>query len=222
MASARHYLAWQSGLITPELGRRVVEIGCGLGNFTGKLLDREAVIALDVEPDCIERLRRRYPRQHNLHAFVGDTGSGSFSDLARFHPDSCLCVNVLEHIQDDREALVRMASILEPRGVIVLWVPAFPSLYGPIDRNLGHYRRYRRASIARLASSAGLDVTKIQYVNLAGFFAWWLNSHILRREAFSQSQIDAFDRYVAPVFSRLEKRISPPFGQSLLVVLRKP
>jgi len=221
MASARHYLAWQSRLITPELGQRVVELGCGLGNFTEKLLDRQAVIALDIEPDCIERLNRRYPRQHNLHAFVDDTGSESFSDLARFRPDSCVCVNVLEHIEDDREALVRMASILVPRGVIVLWVPAFPSLYGAVDRNLGHFRRYRRASIARLAASAGLALQKAHYANLAGFFAWWFNSHILRREAFSQIQINLFDRFMAPLSSRLEK-IPPPFGQSILAVLRKP
>ncbi|MGD0435423.1 MAG: class I SAM-dependent methyltransferase [Bryobacteraceae bacterium] len=221
MASARHYLAWQSRLITPELGQRVVEVGCGLGNFTEKLLDRQAVIALDIEPDCIERLNRRYPRQHNLHTFVDDTSSESFTDLARFRPDSCLCVNVLEHIEDDREALVRMASILEPRGVIVLWVPAFPSLYGGVDRNLGHFRRYRRASIARLAASAGLALQKAHYANLAGFFAWWFNAHILRREALSQMQIDLFDRFIAPLSSRLEK-IPPPFGQSILAVLRKP
>jgi SAM-dependent methyltransferase len=220
MANARNYLAWQSRLIAPELGRRVVEIGCGLGNFTGKLLDREAVIALDIEPDCIERLLRRYPGQHNLEAFVGDTSSDSFPDLARFRPDSCLCVNVLEHIQDDRQALRRMAAILEPGGVIVLWVPAFPSLYGPVDRNLGHYRRYRRAMLAELASAAGLAVQKAHYVNLAGFFAWWFNSHILRREALSETQIDAFDRYIVPLFSRLEK-FPPPFGQSLFAVLRK-
>ncbi len=221
MAGARNYLAWQSRLITPELGRRVVEIGCGLGNFTEKLLDRDLVVALDIEPDCIERLQRRYPRQQNLHTFVGDTGSDLFSGLARFRPDSCLCVNVLEHIEDDADALVRMASILEPRGVIVLWVPAFPALYGAVDRNLGHYRRYWRADIARLAFLAGLDLQKVHYANLAGFFAWWFNSHILRRSALSQMQIDVFDRLVAPVFSRLEQSTPPPFGQSLFAVLRK-
>ena len=70
MAQAKNYFAWQGRLVTPELGRRVVEVGCGLGNFTGMLLDREAVIALDVEPDCIQRLKERYPNQPNLLAFI--------------------------------------------------------------------------------------------------------------------------------------------------------
>ena len=75
-------------------------------------------------------------------------GSAAFRDLARFRPDSVVCLNVLEHIADDRAALGAMSEIVVPGGVIVLLVPAFDALYGPIDRNLGHYRRYRRRSLA--------------------------------------------------------------------------
>ena len=222
MSRAKNYFAWQSRLVARELGRRVVEVGCGLGNFTGMLLDREAVIAVDSEPDYIQRLKQRYPNRNNLHAFACDAGSAAFSDLARFHPDSCVCLNALEHIQDDRQALHGMASILGPGGVVVLLVPAFPALYGPIDRNLGHYRRYTRGSIARLAAATGLRIGKVHYVNAAGFFGWWVNSHILRRTAQSERQIEIFDRYLVPLLSRLEGMVPPPFGQSLFVVLEKP
>ena len=142
-------------------------------------------------------------------------------NLARFHPDSCVCLNVLEHIDDDLGTLQRIASILPARGVIVLLLPAFPALYGTIDRNLGHRRRYSRASIDKLASAAGLEVKKARYVNFAGFFGWWINAHILHRQAQSESQIEFFDR-LAPFLSRLEAAIPPPFGQSLLAVLQKP
>ena len=222
MARAKRYLDWLRRLITPEIGQRVVEVGCGLGNFTEKLLDREVVVALDIEPDCVARLQQRFSSAKNLHAYVGDPSSDSFGDLARFHPDSCLCVNVLEHIENDEGALRRMASILDPGGVIVLWVPAFQSLYGPIDRNLGHFRRYRRASVASLAAATALRVRKAHYVNFAGFFGWWMNSHALRLEQLSLSQIDIFDRYLVPVFSRLEDILPPPIGQSLFAVLEKP
>jgi SAM-dependent methyltransferase len=186
------------------------------------LLDREAVIAVDSEPDCIQRLKERYPNRSNLHAFACDAGSPAFSELARFHPDCCVCLNALEHIEDDRQALHGMATILEPGGVVVLLVPAFPALYGPIDRNLGHYRRYSRRSIASLAAATSLRIRKVHYVNAAGFFGWWVNSHILRRRAQSEKQIEIFDRYLVPLLSRLEGMVTPPFGQSLLVVLDKP
>jgi len=141
--------------------------------------------------------------------------------LAGFAADSCVCLNVLEHIADDVAALRAMSSVLIPGGVIVLLVPAFPSLYGPIDRNLGHYRRYTLDSLTRLAAETGLRVRKTHYVNCAGFFGWWLNSHILRRETQSEKQIAAFERLV-PVLSRVEGIAHPPFGQSLFAVLETP
>ena len=222
MARARHYFAWQHRLAARELGRRVLEVGCGVGNFTGTLLDREAVIALDIEPACIARLRERYPGRANLHSVVGAVGGPGFADLARFEPDSCVCLNVLEHIQDDGAALAAMAGVLGPGGVIVLLVPAFPALYGPIDRNLGHYRRYTRRSLGAAAAAAGLRVRKAHYLNSAGFFGWWWNARVLRLEAQSETQIEFFDRYLVPLLARLEEWVPPPFGQSLFAVLAKP
>jgi len=222
MARARNYFAWQQRLVTRELGRRVVDVGCGLGNFTEMLLDREMVIAVDAEPGCTARLKQRLPGRNNLLVFTCDAESPAFAHLAAFQPDSCVCLNVLEHIRDDAGALRAMASLLSAGGIIVLLVPAFQWLYGPIDRNLGHCRRYTRRSLVRVAEAAGLRVRKAHYMNSFGFLGWWLNAHILRREAQSEGQIGVFDRYLVPIISRLEDWVQPPFGQSLFVVLEKP
>ena len=221
MTRAVNYFAWQHRLVTRELGQRVLEIGCGIGNFTRLMLDREAIVALDVEADCVQRLQQRFPDRTNVHAFACDINSPEFPDLSSFHLDSCVCLNVLEHIEDDLAALKRMSYVLAPGGLVILITPAFPSLYGPIDKLLGHHRRYTRASMSRLAAEAGLAVKKCHYLNAIGFFGWWVNSHILKREAQSPAQIGIFDRYIVPVSSRLESLIHPPFGQSLFVVLEK-
>jgi len=222
MAKAKNYFAWQGRLVKREVGQRVIEVGCGIGNLTRMLLDREAIIALDTEPDCVERLTERYPSQTNLHALVCDVTGSAFFDLTRFHPDSCVCLNVLEHIEDDEHALRAMADVLTPGGVVVLLLPAFQALYGLLDRNLGHHRRYSRSSITRLARTAGLRIKKLHYVNVPGFVGWWVNARVFKREAQSESQIEIFDRYLVPVTSRLEELVRPPFGQSLFVVLDKP
>jgi SAM-dependent methyltransferase len=200
----------------------VIEVGCGIGNSTAMLLDRETVLAIDVDPTCIARLRDRYSNRPNLHAFVCEPDSAAFRDLARWRPNSCVCLNVLEHIEDDGRALEAMASVIVPGGTVVLLAPAFQSLYGPIDRNLGHCRRYSRESVASLAHVAGLAVRTLHYVNAIGFFGWWMNAHVFRREAQSAAQIAVFDRCIVPWMSRLEAVAPPPFGQSLLAVLRKP
>src|ERR1700722_4898414 len=87
MAEARNYFAWQGRLVVRELGQRVVEVGCGIGNFTGLLLGREVVIALDSEARCVEQLRVRYPDQRNLHTFCRDVNDNAFGEVAGFRPD---------------------------------------------------------------------------------------------------------------------------------------
>jgi SAM-dependent methyltransferase len=221
MSRARNYFAWQARLIRPALGRRVVEVGCGTGNFTATILDRELVIATDIEAACVERLRARFPDQPNLKALVCSPEDPLFADLAQLRPDCCVCLNVLEHIADDVNALRRMAGILPSGGVVALWVPAFPALYGPVDRNLEHYRRYTPASLRKAAEAAGLVVESQKFVNAVGFLGWWANARLFRREAQSARQIAIFDRYVVPIVSRLERVAPPPFGQSLMAVLRK-
>ena len=221
MTRARNYFAWQSRLVLPELGRRVIEVGCGIGNFTEKLLDRELVVAVDEEPGCVDRLRERFPHQPNLRTAVLDAGC-RLSDLASYRPDSCVCLNVLEHIEDDLGTLRGMAAILPAGGRAVLIVPAFQALYGPIDRNLAHQRRYDRASISRVARAAGFEVRQAHYMNVPGFFGWWINAHVLKRSQQSAAQIAFFDRFIVPAISRMERLAPPPFGQSLFCVLEKP
>ena len=222
MARAKNYFAWQRRLIAPHLGRRVLDVGCGVGNLTGTLLDREAVIAVDKDPECIARLKRRHGNRSNLTAVVEDATAPEFAAMARFGADSCLCANVLEHIWEDRKALVAMVEAIAPGGAVVLLVPAFQALYGPIDANVGHYRRYSRRALVALAESARLRIEAVRYANLPGLIGWWVNARLFRREVQSEGQIAFFDRYLAPAVSRLENLAPPPFGQSLLLVARKP
>jgi SAM-dependent methyltransferase len=222
MAAARNYFAWQYRLAARDLGQRVVEVGCGTGNFTGFLLQQASVIAVDTEPACVRRLRLRYPNQPNLRVECCGPPDVAFLELRRFEADSCVCLNVIEHIGRDVDALAAMASILRPGGTIILLAPAFEALYGPIDYLLGHYRRYTRRTLLLAARSAGLDVVRARYLNLPGFFGWWANSRVFRRKTQSAAQISSFDRIVVPVASRIEDMVPPPFGQSILATLRKP
>jgi hypothetical protein len=104
----------------------------------------------------------------------------------------------------------------------VLMVPAFESLYGEIDANLGHYRRYTRSSLAAVAKSAGFKIRRLKYMNFIGFFGWWANAKIFRQSEHSEKQIVFYDSYIVPVLSRLESWISPPIGQSVIATLEKP
>ena len=221
MAKATRYFAWQSSMAKAALGRRVLEVGCGLGNFTEQLRDRECVVGLDVDPACIAHHQERFRDAAHIRSFTLDALDPALLELRRENLDSIACLNVLEHIEDDLGLLRRMHELLPAGGRVVLLVPAFMALYGEIDRNLGHYRRYTRASMQATARQAGLAVRQMRFMNTVGFFGWWMNAKILRKTQQSEGQIAFFDRFVVPAMSRLERLVPPPFGQSLFVVLEK-
>ena len=220
MRLARNYFEWQARMVEPYLGRRVLEIGCGLGNFTRHLLDREMVIGIDVEPACVDEWRSSFPESANRVGFAMDVADSSFLDLKRYKPDTIVCLNVLEHVEDDQRALEHMSAVLPPGGRALLIVPAFESLYGPIDRNLGHFRRYSTEHFRRLAEGAGFQ-TKVRFFNVVGLFGWWVNAKVFKRTEQSKFQIRLFDRLIVPALSKLEAITHPPFGQSIFAVLEK-
>jgi SAM-dependent methyltransferase len=222
MSLARNYLEWQYRLIEPYLGNRVLEVGCGTGNLTGLLLQRRAVIAVDRQAECVRRTRERYCHETQLRVEHCGPPDANFAELRHATPDSCVCLNVIEHIERDGEALAAMAAVLRPGGRVILLAPAFEALYGKIDYRLGHYRRYTKRDMERIASEASLEVAQLHYMNLPGFFGWWINARLFGRATQSPFQIRFFDRFIVPFAARIEALVPPLFGQSVLAVLRRP
>jgi 2-polyprenyl-3-methyl-5-hydroxy-6-metoxy-1,4-benzoquinol methylase len=222
MTIATQYFDWQRRMAVAHLGTRVLEVGCGVGNFTQHLLDRACVVGIDIDPNCIVQHRTRFREHRHVHSAAMDVLDDSFVETIRgYSPDSVVCLNVLEHISDDYQTLRNMHSVLPRGGHAVFMVPAFEALYGPIDANLGHYRRYSKASMRKVAESTGFNVLKLRYVNSIGFVGWWMNARILKKTEQSEAQIRLFDSRIVPILSAVEDRIEPPFGQSVFAVLER-
>ena len=133
-----------------------------------------------------------------------------------------LSVNVLEHIGDHEAELKLYASLLRTRkGHLCLFVPARPEIYSPIDKDFGHFCRYRRKELQPLLQQAGFEIIRLCYFNFVGYFAWWLNFCVLKKRHFEPAKVLFYDRAIFPIVHGLERRICrPPFGQSLLAIAR--
>lgn len=221
MEAAPQYFRWQYELAAPHIGQRVLEVGCGVGNVTNLLQDRDLVVGIDVEPECVSARRSRFSGRANIHSELLDVLDPAFLDLEKYRFDSIVCLNVLEHVSDDRKALEHMHAVLHTGGHVILIIPAFESLYGPIDSNLGHYRRYSKRYIGSLAEATGFEIKAVRYMNFVGFFGWWFNAHVLQKTEQSEQQIRFFDSWIVPVSSRVEALLHPPCGQSVFAVLRR-
>ena len=88
--------------------------------------------------------------------------------------DLITCLDVLEHLEDDRRAVGELARILRPRGLLVMTIPAFQSLWGDHDELYGHFRRYRAPEIAERLQRAGLEILQLTYFEPLYFLPLWL------------------------------------------------
>jgi len=219
----RNYCRWQVEQFASYLGERILEIGCGVGGIIDLIGRRELVWGLDVEPDvlacAVERFRDR-PECHFKLLDLTQADAEALAHLREQRFDSAICINVLEHIRDDIAALQRMEDMLVPGGTLALLVPAHLQLYGSYDFTDGHYRRYTKAYLRTILRHTGFQTVRMHYFNAVGALGWWVHYKLLRRTVHAQGQLGPMNRLL-PFVRAAEKIIKPPFGLSLIAVLRK-
>ena len=138
------------------------------------------------------------------------------ADLVGEKIDSVVCLNVLEHIEDDRRVLAELSRAIEPGGVLVVLVPAHPRLYSDLDRNLGHYRRYTRELLEARFREAGFVVERSRYFNWIGAIGWYVYGRLMKRPHITRAGKRIIVPQNAIIFTGDQKRNSH-FG----IVLKK-
>ncbi len=219
LRNARRYNDWVWSLLEPHVGNRVLEVGCGVGNFTHYLRQRDFVLATDNDERYLEMLRTSVGHLDHIEVENIDWEKADFEALRARNFDTVLCLNVLEHIENDRGALAAFASILPTGGRLVLQVPALQAIFGEIDRAIGHHRRYERRDLQRLLEEAGFEVESLRFFNLPGVIGWYVNGKLLGRRAVPGIQA-RFANLLVPLL-RLEQRLQPSRGMALVAVGRK-
>jgi SAM-dependent methyltransferase len=219
MRQASNYNQWIADQARAHVGARVLDAGCGAGNLSAMLLDREVVVGVDIWDEFIDLVHGRFAGAPNFHVHRFDLGDPAMVEQLRdYRLDSAMSSNVLEHIEDDRAALRNIAAVLPPGAPIFVLVPAFMSIYGAHDRADHHFRRYTKRSFQQMLAPLAISIERQYYMNFPGFFAWYLLGRIVRRPV-GESEVGLYDR-VVPLIRAIEQRARPPFGQSLVALLR--
>jgi glycosyltransferase involved in cell wall biosynthesis len=214
-ASAPNFNRWMADTIRPYVGKRVIEIGAGMGNLTRQLLPgRKRYVATDIDREHLDRLSNRLAHRPNLE--IAELNAAYPDNHAPFHGqmDTVICLNVLEHIEDDLGALRNIWSMLQDGGRAVILVPSGQNLFNSLDEELGHFRRYSENQLRERMTSAGFEVETILRFNRASRPGWWLNGTILKRRTISRLQLRNFDRLVW-LLRRLDRYL--PWQQTSII-----
>ena len=165
---------------------RVVEVGCGSGALLRELAARgHACRGLESSPEALRIAREMladFPASQVVDAPQADW-ENSF--------DLLLAFEVLEHIEDDVGALREWAGWLRPGGRIILSMPAHMKMWSPRDVWAGHFRRYGRHDMVKLAEDAGLMVDKVEcYGFPLSNLTHWLGNASVRGQDYAGAAAD--------------------------------
>ncbi len=208
---ARHWKSYWRSRIEPFVRGDVLEVGAGIGANTALFADTAFHHWTCVEPDDALASQIALPSCERHAVLVG-----TITDLpARARFDTILYADVLEHIEDDEAEVKEAASRLRGGGVLIVLAPAYPFLYTPFDGAIGHFRRYTRNSLRRLAPPH-LAPVRLEYLDSAGMLASLGNRLLLRRATPSSGQIRTWDTVLVPISRWTDRLLLRRMGKSIL------
>ena len=219
---AKAFNRWMFGVIRPYCSGSVLEIGSGIGNISTLLLEQLDDLTLsDLRPEYCRILEDRFQGNPGVKGVVRlDLATEDLEHccpdlLGRF--DTVIALNVVEHIADHGRAVQNARALLKPGGRLIVLVPAYQWLYNPLDRQLGHFRRYTRKTLAALVEGEGLRVLHQEYFNAAAIPGWWVTGTVFRIDRIKATPLRLYEKMV-PVMQLVDRVVGKRLGLSVITV----
>lgn len=215
-AHAKNWKNYYASLIRPYFGKRVVEVGAGIGATTQVLCDGSQEEWICLEPDSALRSEVDRLIADGKLPSCCKTQGGFVPNLPNDQKaDTFIYIDVLEHIEDDRAELQAAASRLSPGGRLIVLSPAFNFLYSPFDKSIGHFRRYDKRMFQSLTPSS-CQLEKLMYLDSLGAGTSLINKFILSQAMPTVEQILFWDQRIIPIAKSVDRLIGYRLGRSLV------
>jgi len=213
--------------------KRYLDIGCSSGKLLEGLIEKGAdpkqVFGIDISPEGIEVCHAK----GLTNTFVMDATS---VNLPGNSFDVLIASDCLEHIEQDQAALQNWYKLLKPGGVLIVFVPAFMSLWSPHDEVNHHFRRYTHQELTDKIGKASFSVQRNGYWNIALFIPIMLYRFLrnsLEKTGLKEKKpsadlgavpapVNALLKGLLSVENRAMELIRFPFGVSTFCVAKKP
>jgi SAM-dependent methyltransferase len=213
-ATATNWKTYFSRSISRWVRGDVLEVGAGIGTNTRELRTPAVKSWLCLEPDAslAAQASELVAALPNCDVLVGTTETAALGSY-----DCVLYIDVLEHIERDRDELERAAKLLKADGFLVVLCPAHQELYSELDRAVGHFRRYDAETLSACGPTS-LTLEKVYYLDSVGMLASLANRAVLKSGQPSVGQIKVWDRVMIPLSRLLDPCIGYKLGKSVVAV----
>ncbi len=189
---------------------KVLDFGAGIGTYPDMLKELGYKIdCVEPDPDMIKILKKNHDKVYD--------------DITKVKEkyDIIYSLNVLEHIEDDAKALAKLKDCLQDKGEILIFVPAFKITYNKLDVKSGHYRRYRKKDLRKLAEKTKLNLVSVKYSEPIGFFAGLAYRIVGGGEDLNPKSVSVYDKYLFPISVFVEPLTKNMFGKNILGIFTK-
>jgi SAM-dependent methyltransferase len=219
-AAASNWKAYWSRQIRPYLSGDILEVGAGIGTNTRflDLGDRGRWVCLEPDPELLGQLVKNLGDAEPQRAY--ETICGTIESLADQLFDTIIYIDVLEHIDNDREEMNQAASHLRSGGHLIVLSPAHQRLFSPFDAAIGHCRRYNRPML-RSISPPSLRLEQLIYLDSAGLVLSMVNLLLLHQSMPTKAQLHIWDEWIVPVSRVLDKCLLNLVGKSIVGIWRR-
>jgi glycosyltransferase involved in cell wall biosynthesis len=213
------YQSWITRILRPHLRDTVLEIGAGLGNWTGRLMGKKLLyVAAEKDALYLHALRNRFLRTPNVTVCELDPEKASDYQQWAGKFESALCVNLLESVEDPETVIASLTGCLQSGGTLMVLVPQGKALFCTLDQGMGHKRRFEEGELRNLLESRGFQIEHEHQVNKIGALSWWFFGKILHRPRMNRPGLKLWDKTVW--FWRRVDPLLPWRGLSLIIVAR--
>jgi len=224
ISRAAKFNRWMYNAIRPYCHGRVLEVGSGIGNISSFFVQDNFDITLsDINDDYIQTLNNRFAGVSNVRDVIFldlqdhnfQNGNAPMKDSF----DTVFLLNVLEHLDDDSQALHNCKMLLRTGGTLIVLVPAYSWLYSKLDQKLRHCRRYTLAVLESLFNKHDFTVRKQFYFNALGIVAWSY-AKIFRLSAVPGREMGIYNNLV-PLAKAIDRLLVRKIGLSAIIIGEK-
>jgi SAM-dependent methyltransferase len=207
MSLAKNYNNFIFQWINERSYNRILDFGAGSGEYCNRI-SKHKIEAVEIDNSLRERLLCK-----------------SYSDIFQIENnqfDLIYSLNVLEHIEDEREVVTKLFELLKPDGTIKILVPARMEIYSKMDEKVGHFRRYNKQQLIALFEKNNFLVEECYYFDSLGYFASHLYKFMDNSGDINPKMLKLYDKIVFPL-SRIIDRLgfNRLIGKNLMLVGRK-